>query len=65
MAALLLSAVGGTGWETGLYCVSSRYVVLGMTEVKAYIALSADHLLAVELRSKRLQRWLDDTTTKT
>jgi len=43
---LLLSAVGGTGRETG-------------------IALSADHLVTVELGSKGLQRWLDDTTTET
>jgi hypothetical protein len=30
-----------------------------------YIALSADHLVAVELRSEGLERGLDDTTTKT
>jgi len=29
------------------------------------VALSADHLLAVELGGKRLERWLNDTTTKT
>jgi len=46
VTALLLSAVGGTGWE-------------------ASVALSADHLVAVELRGEGLKRRLDDTTTKT
>jgi len=46
VAALLLPAVGSTGWETG-------------------IALSADHLLAVELGGKSLKRGFDDTTTET
>jgi hypothetical protein len=30
-----------------------------------YVALSADHLLAVELGGESLERWLDDTTTET
>jgi len=46
VTALLLSAVGSTGRETG-------------------VALSADHLVAVELGSKGLERWLNDTTTET
>lgn len=46
VSALLLSAVGSTGRETG-------------------VALSADHLFAVELGGKGLERWLDDTTTET
>jgi len=46
VAALLLSAVGRTGWETG-------------------VALSADHLVAVELASQGLERGFDDTTTET
>jgi len=33
--------------------------------VNSYVALSADHLVAVKLRSKGLERWLDNTTTKT
>ena len=46
MTALLLTAVGGSGWETG-------------------VALSADHLVAVVFGGQRLERRLDDTTTKT
>lgn len=30
-----------------------------------YVALSADHLVAVKLGGKGLERWLDDTTTET
>jgi len=30
----------------------------------AYIALAADHLVAVELRGKSLERGLNDTTTE-
>ena len=32
---------------------------------RTYVALAANHLVAVELGSKGLERWLDDTTTKT
>lgn len=46
VATLPLSAVGGTGRETG-------------------VALSADLLLTVVLRSKGLERGLDDTTSET
>jgi hypothetical protein len=34
-------------------------------QLETNIALSANHLLAVEFRRKSLERWLDDTTTKT
>ena len=64
MTALLLSAVGSTGWETGLYIglvPRSNRMISGIT----YVALSADHLVAVELGGKSLERWLDDTTTET
>jgi hypothetical protein len=37
------------------------YKILGGT----YVALSADHLVAVEFGSESLKRWLDDTTTET
>ena len=38
----------------------------GMTTKRGtYVALSANHLVAVELGCKGLKRWLDDTTTKT
>jgi len=33
--------------------------------VWTYVALAADHLLAVELGGKGLERWLNDTTTET
>jgi len=46
VSALLLSAVGGTGRETG-------------------VALAADHLLAVVFGGEGLERWLNQTTTKT
>ncbi len=32
---------------------------------RTYVALSADHLVAVELRSEGFKRRLDDTTTET
>lgn len=63
MAALLLSAVGSTGWEAGLYPTSVSRLLGGLGET--YVALSADHLVAVELGRKGLERWLYDTTPKT
>jgi hypothetical protein len=38
---------------------------MGWGEVGTHVALSADHLVAVELRGEGLKRGLDDTTTKT
>ena len=69
MAALLLSAVCGSGWEAGLYLrrISLnvvRHPPLG-TCGTTYVALSAYHLLAVELGGEGLERWLDNTTTET
>ena len=32
---------------------------------ETYVALAADHLVAVVLAGQRLERWLDDTTTET
>jgi hypothetical protein len=72
VSAFLLSAVGGTGWETGLlYLLVYSLVVVSWRMVgdwgfvETYVALSADHLVAVELGSKCLERWLDNTTTET
>jgi len=70
VAAFLLSAVGSTGWETGLYSPVSvcHFDLFLQGEAKrgvSYIALSADHLVAVELGGKRFERWLDNTTTET
>jgi len=64
VAALLLSAVGGTGRETGLNVLLVRGMVVGVLG-RTYVALSADHLVAVELGGEGLERWLDDTTTET
>lgn len=33
--------------------------------LRTYVALAADHLVAVELGGESLQRWLDNTTTET
>lgn len=33
--------------------------------IKTYVALAADHLVAVELGGESLQRGLNDTTTET
>lgn len=63
MAALLLSAVGGTGRETGLLPLLVPGI-LGEGE-RTYVALSADHLVAVELGGEGLEGGLDDTTTET
>lgn len=75
MSALLLSAVGGTGWETGLewvsilwryrgvFCIACSNI--GFEEIVTYVALAADHLVAVELGGESLEGWLDDTTTET
>ena len=64
MTTFLLSAVGGTGRKAGLVIVSSEAPVEYKIE-GAYVALPADHLVAVELRGKGLERWLDETTTET
>jgi hypothetical protein len=40
-------------------------VALGCGDQKTYVALAADHLVAVELGGEGLERWLDDTTTET
>ena len=34
-------------------------------EAATYVALSADHLVAVELGGQGLERWLDESTTET
>lgn len=67
VSALSLAAVGGTGREAGLrYCVSDfstdSIAVIGQ---ETYVALAADHLVAVELGGQSLERGLDDATTQT
>jgi hypothetical protein len=65
VSALSLSAVGSTRRETSL---EGRVpLVMGHhgRPRKTYVALAADHLLAVELAGQGLQRRLDDTTTET
>ena len=65
VAALLLTAVGGTRRKTGL--VSSAPVRLTKTQDYgcSYVALPANHLVAVVLGGKSLQGRLNDTTTET
>ena len=65
MTALLLSAVGGTWWETRLF-IEVRFCdrCLGRFG-DTYVALSADHLVAIEFRGKGFEGGLNDAATKT
>jgi hypothetical protein len=77
VATFLLSAVGSTGWEAGLIISMLAFHLFFLKPFRfnkmlewspgecTYVALSADHLIAVELGGKSLERWLNDTTTKT
>jgi len=70
VSTLALPAVGGTRRETSLlrgrlaygrscgFCGRSR----GWGE--SYVALAADHLVAVKLRGESLERGLDEATTE-
>jgi hypothetical protein len=68
VSALALSAVGRTRWETSLRHRQSAK--LSFQELprwrgkKTYIALAANHLVAVEFAGKSLERRLDDTTAE-
>jgi hypothetical protein len=65
VATLLLAAVGCTWWETSLgksLRVSTPASTASLSLKCTYVALSADHLVAVVLARQRLERWLDDTT---
>lgn len=64
MSALALSAVGGTGREAGLSSVVSTSTLRYLQECPTYIALAANHLVAVELGGKSLERGLNDTTAE-
>jgi hypothetical protein len=63
VAALALPAVGRTGRETGLRSLAPLEPVRRQPE-SPYIALAADHLVAVELGGESLERGLNDTTTQ-
>lgn len=77
MAALSLAAVGGTGRESGLGTVVSDFAAIHSpfpAEVRrnhqaarhgTYVALAADHLVAVELGGQGLERGLNNTTSQT
>lgn len=76
MPALLLAAIGGSGWETGLgYCLRQGMVVRlvvgqgfqekAKIEKGSYIAFPANHFIAIVFARKSLERWLDDATSKT
>ena len=65
VSALALSAVGGTGREAGLEALVS--IATGTPSLvgrATYVALAADHLVAVELAGKSLERGLNDTTAE-
>ena len=73
MSTLLLAAVGGSGWQTGLFRKVAISILPGSYHVHSipskggrttYIAFPADHLVAVILASKSLQAGLDDTATE-
>ena len=63
VSALPLAAVGGTRWETSLLHISIRNLLRRHT-ITTYVALPADHLIAIVLRGERFERWLDDATTE-
>lgn len=68
MTALSLAAVGRTGRETGLHHLLEMPLLIEKFPRKwlvTYVALAADHLVAVELGGQSLERGLDDTTTET
>ncbi len=65
VSALALSAVRRTGRETGLDVPVSHSPSKAVSVGQTYIALAADHLVAVELACQSLQRGLNDTTTET
>ena len=64
MSAFLLAAVGGTRGKAGL---GSLVFARGLAKVLEfpYVALPADHLVAVVLGGEGLERRLNDTTTET
>lgn len=64
MTTLALTAVGSTGRETSLWTVLDL-VESQTRRWSTYVALAADHLIAVVLGGKGLQRRLDDTTAQT
>jgi hypothetical protein len=67
VSALALPAVGGTGRETSLHLLVSFPFPIPSRDTRArtYVALAADHLLAVVLGGESLERRLNDTTTQT
>ena len=73
MSTLLLAAISGSGWQTGLFrqvtisIVPVSYHMLAIpakSERTTYIAFPADHLVAVVLASKSLQAGFNDTATE-
>lgn len=70
MTALLLAAVGGTGWQSPVSdvrsCTNRCDVVVLLTEwFDVRVALAADGLFTVVLGGEGLERGLDDTATET
>ena len=64
VSALALSAVGGTGRKAGLRSSVSIATRTWSLERVTYVALAADHLVAVELAGERLERGLNDATAE-
>lgn len=66
MTTLALAAVGGTGREAGLGNMSVQVQrACRSCRLGTYVALAADHLLAVVLGGQGLQGRLNQTTTET
>lgn len=76
MPTLLLTAIGGSGRETGLGFYSQQGMVVKLILVQdlkgkqggeedAYIAFSANHFVAVVFARESLERWLNDAASKT
>ena len=73
MSTLLLAAICGSGWQTGLFrevtisILPESYHMLAIPAKNGritYIAFPANHLVAIILASKSLQTGLDDTATE-
>ena len=74
VSTLLLAAVSGSGWQTGLFDRTTISILHGSYHLHnrlqkagrtTYIAFPADHLVAVILARKSLQAGFDDTATET
>lgn len=69
VSTLLLAAVSGSGWQTGLFDRITISILLGSYHKRldrtTYITFPANHLVAIILARESLQAGLDDTATET